>query len=92
MPFAVHARAEPDLAQQRDGPDFQYAGANAREHVNAALPSGTTLSMPLRWRICDSSKPAGPPPMIATWVRVAAATFARDEIRASPQANGRLQE
>jgi hypothetical protein len=36
--FAVHARAEPDLAQQRDGAGLQHSGANAPEHVGAALP------------------------------------------------------
>ena len=38
MAFAVHARAEPDLAQQLDGARLQHAGADAPEHVGAALP------------------------------------------------------
>ena len=38
--------------------------------------SRTMLSMLFRWRICDRSKPAGPPPMIATWVRIAVSTVA----------------
>jgi ATP-dependent Lon protease len=33
--------------------------------------SSTILSMPFRSRMWDSSNPAGPPPMIATWVRIA---------------------
>src|SRR5262249_41903624 len=32
--------------------------------------SSTALSVPSRSSMCDSSNPAGPPPMIATWVRV----------------------
>jgi hypothetical protein len=38
MAFPVHARAEPDLAQQRDGAGLEYPGADATEHVGAALP------------------------------------------------------
>ena len=38
MAFAVHARAEPDLAQQRDGAGLEHPGADAPEHVGTALP------------------------------------------------------
>ena len=38
MAFAVHALAEPDLAQQRDSAGLEHAGANAPEHMGAALP------------------------------------------------------
>ena len=37
MALAVHARAQPDLAQEVDGPGFQHAGANPRQHMGAAL-------------------------------------------------------
>ncbi len=35
--FAVHALAEPDFAQQRDGAGLQHAGANPFQHVRAGL-------------------------------------------------------
>ena len=35
--LAVHARAEPDLAQQRDRAGFQHAGADPVEHILAGL-------------------------------------------------------
>ena len=38
MAFAIHARAEPDLAQQRDGAGLEHAGADALQHMGAALP------------------------------------------------------
>ena len=38
MPFAVHARAQADLAQQRDGAGFEHAGANPLQHMGAGLP------------------------------------------------------
>ena len=37
MAFAVHAGAQSDLAQQRDAPGLQHAGANPRQHMGAAL-------------------------------------------------------
>ncbi len=37
-PFAVHARAEADLAQKRDGAGLEHAGANPLQHVGAGLP------------------------------------------------------
>ena len=36
--FAVHALAEADFAQQRDGAGLQHAGANPLQHVGAGLP------------------------------------------------------
>ena len=38
MPLAVHALAEPDLAQERDGAGLEHAGANPLQHVGAGLP------------------------------------------------------
>src|ERR1700692_3151170 len=38
------------------------------------------LSMPLRWRICDRSKPAGPPPMTATRVRCVAVSIVASKL------------
>jgi len=37
MPFAIHALAQSDLAQQRDGAGLQHAGANPLQHMAAAL-------------------------------------------------------
>ena len=37
-PFAVHARAEPDFAQERDGAGLEHAGANPLEYVRSRLP------------------------------------------------------
>ena len=69
LAFAIHALAEPNLAQQRDRAGFQHAGANPLQTWPRVCRSSTMLSMPLRSRIWDSSRPAGPPPIMATWVR-----------------------
>jgi hypothetical protein len=37
MPFAIHALAQSDLPQQRDGAGLQHAGANSLQHMAAAL-------------------------------------------------------
>ena len=76
-PLAIHARAQSDLVQKRDGAGLQHASANACQHVGAPLPfEDDTVDVVFRWRICDRSKPAGPPPMIATWVCIAVSTVA----------------
>ena len=37
QPFAIHAFADPRLAQQVDSPCFQHAGPDARQHVVTTL-------------------------------------------------------
>ena len=71
MPLAIHPRTQSHFTQELDRAGLQHAGANSLQHMSPALPFQYDLSMPSRWSIWDKSKPAGPPPMIATWVRVA---------------------
>ena len=68
--------------------------ARIRSSTCARLCRSSTMeSMPSRWSICDSSRPAGPLPMIATWVRrVAAATIARNEKRVLGPRKGSIAE
>ena len=37
LAFAIHAFAEPNLAQQRNGAGLEHAGANPFQHVRAGL-------------------------------------------------------
>ena len=37
MPLAIHPLTQSDLAQQRDGAGLQHAGADALQHMAAAL-------------------------------------------------------
>ena len=68
--FPVHAVADADLVQQLGRHLFEHTGADAAEHVLAALAlhSAITASIPALCSSCPSSRPDGPAPMMATWV------------------------
>ena len=70
LALAVHALAALGLAHQLGEAVLEHAGADAAEHVFAALPLEHDVSMPLRCSSCDSSSPDGPPPMMQTCTRM----------------------
>ena len=66
MTFAVHALARARLAQHLNRAEFEHPGANALQHIGFRLPLEDDAVDPWQCSKCESSRPAGPPPMIAT--------------------------
>ena len=67
--FGCSARADAGRFEQVHGDLLQHAGADAAQHVVAAAPLEDDVvdaGLVQQW---PSSRPAGPAPMIATWVR-----------------------
>ena len=70
--LAVHALAEADLAQQRDAAGLQHAGANPLQHVGAGLPlQHDAVDAVAIENVGRAACLPGPPPMMATCVRMA---------------------
>ena len=68
--LAVQARGDAGLLEQLDRRLLEHAGADAAHHIGGGLRCSTiTASMPALCESAPSSRPAGPAPTIATWVR-----------------------
>ena len=67
--FAVRTRAGADLIEQRNGAFLEQAGADAAEHIVRGLALQDDVVDAVACSSCPSSNPAGPAPMIATFVR-----------------------
>ncbi len=68
--LAAHARGDAHLRKQLDRDLLEHAGANPAFHtLAAALFQDPGSRRRRRCSNCWSSSPAGPAPMIATWVR-----------------------
>ena len=62
-------RAPSPLARSTSTVPHSSTPARIRDSTCSRLwRSSTTLSMPAWWSMSESSEPAGPAPMIATWV------------------------
>ena len=71
QPVVVHARADAGFVKQVDGDLLDDAGADAAKHVFAGLPlHDDVVDAVACARSWPSSRPAGPAPMMATWVRM----------------------
>ena len=69
QPLAMRARAGADFVEQRHRSFFEQAGADAAEHVVRRLALQDDVVDAVACSSCPSSNPAGPAPMIATFVR-----------------------
>ena len=72
--LALQPLADARLASRSTVPCSSTPARTRRSTYSRLRLSSTTESMPRRWSRWDSSSPAGPAPMIPTWVRMAEAS------------------